>query len=229
MCLLPTDYTCVPFTEESNCDLYVTPSPLLSAISPGEVFLRKNCGRWASRCGWIFPMIPSRKTERGKRLTCRKTGARRRFPAGAWARGLIINAVRALSPLYLKQNADCDLNILCGNNEALFDSVEAEFAKNGQITPMHSTNKMALYLKASDVFISKPGGLSSTESAVGGRAACAHFADTGVRKPQRGVFCQGGYRRKGGKHRNRAFVGGGKAFWSREMQKKCKRQRAVIN
>ncbi len=33
---------------------------------------------------------------------------------------------------------------------------------------MHSTNKMALYLKASDVFISKPGGLSSTESAAAG-------------------------------------------------------------
>ena len=33
---------------------------------------------------------------------------------------------------------------------------------------MHSTNRMALYLKASDVFISKPGGLSSTESAAAG-------------------------------------------------------------
>ena len=60
--------------------------------------------------------------------------------------------VRALLP-YLEQNADCDLNILCGSNEALFDSVEAEFTKNGQITPMHSTNKMALYLKASDCLL----------------------------------------------------------------------------
>ena len=86
---------------------------------------------------------------------------------GSMGAGSIINAVRALLP-YLEQNANCDLNILCGSNEALFDSVEAEFAKNGQITPMHSTNKMALYLKASDVFISKPGGLSSTESAAAG-------------------------------------------------------------
>ena len=86
---------------------------------------------------------------------------------GSMGAGSIINAVRALLP-YLEQNADCDLNILCGSNEALFDSVEAEFTKNGQITPMRSTNKMALYLKASDVFISKPGGLSSTESAAAG-------------------------------------------------------------
>lgn len=125
--------------------------------------------------------------------------------------GSIINAVRALLP-YLEQNADCDLNILCGSNEALFDSVEAEFTKNGQITPMHSTNqngtvfkgKRRIYLEAGRTFI--------YGERRGGVPACAHFADTGVRKPQRGVFCQGGYRRKGGKHRNRAFVGGGKAF-----------------
>lgn len=86
---------------------------------------------------------------------------------GSMGAGAIINAVRALLP-YLEQNANCDLNILCGSNETLFDSVETEFTKNRQITPMHSTNKMALYLKASDVFISKPGGLSSTESAAAG-------------------------------------------------------------
>lgn len=28
---IATDYTCIPFTEESDCDLYVTPSPLLSS------------------------------------------------------------------------------------------------------------------------------------------------------------------------------------------------------
>ena len=125
--------------------------------------------------------------------------------------GSIINAVRALLP-YLKQNANCDLNILCGSNEALFDSVETEFAKNGQITSMRSTNKMALYLKASDVFISKPGGLSSTESAAAGVPLVHISPIPGCESRNAEFFCQGGYRRKCGKHRNRAFVGGGKAF-----------------
>lgn len=61
---------------------------------------------------------------------------------GSMGAGSIINAVRALLP-YLEQNADCDLNILCGSNEALFDSVEAEFTKNGQITPSTARTKMA--------------------------------------------------------------------------------------
>ena len=83
--------------------------------------------------------------------------------------------------------------------------------QNGQITPMRSTNKMALYLKASDVFISKPGGLSSTESAAAG-VPLVHISPIPGAKAATRSFCQGGYRRKGGKHRNRAFVGGGKAF-----------------
>lgn len=33
---IATDYTCVPFTEESDCDLYVTPSPLLSSDFTGR-------------------------------------------------------------------------------------------------------------------------------------------------------------------------------------------------
>ena len=38
---------------------------------------------------------------------------------GSMGAGSIINAARALLP-YLEQNANCDLNILCGSNEALF-------------------------------------------------------------------------------------------------------------
>ena len=33
---IATDYTCVPFTEESDCDLYVTPSPLLGSDFTGR-------------------------------------------------------------------------------------------------------------------------------------------------------------------------------------------------
>lgn len=203
---IATDYTCIPFTEESDCDLYVTPSPLLSSDFTGRGIPAEKLRPLGIPVRLDFSDDTITKDRAREALNLPKDRRTLLLSGGSMGAGSIINAVRALLP-YLEQNVDCDLNILCGSNEALFDSVEAEFAKNGQITPMRSTNKMALYLKASDVFISKPGGLSSTES-----AACAHFADTGVRKPQRGVFCQGGYRRKCGKHRNRAFVGGGKAF-----------------
>ena len=184
---IATDYTCIPFTEESDCDLYVTPSPLLSSDFTGRGIPAEKLRPLGIPVRLDFSDDTITKDRAREALNLPKDRRTLLLSGGSMGAGSIINAVRALLP-YLEQNADCDLNILCGSNEALFDSVEAEFAKNGQITPMRSTNKMALYLKASDVFISKPGGLSSTESAAAG-AACAHFADTGVRKPQRGVFC----------------------------------------
>lgn len=164
---IATDYTCVPFTEESDCDLYVTPSPLLSSDFTGRGIPAEKLRPLGIPVRLDFSDDTITKDRAREALNLPKDRRTLLLSGGSMGAGSIINAVRALLP-YLEQNADCDLNILCGSNEALFDSVEAEFANNGQITPMHSTNKMALYLKASDVFISKPGGLSSTESAAAG-------------------------------------------------------------
>lgn len=164
---IATDYTCVPFTEESDCDLYVTPSPLLSSDFTGRGIPAEKLRPLGIPVRLDFSDDTITKDRAREALNLPKDRRTLLLSGGSMGAGSIINAVRALLP-YLEQNADCDLNILCGSNETLFDSVETEFAKNGQITPMHSTNKMALYLKASDVFISKPGGLSSTESAAAG-------------------------------------------------------------
>lgn len=164
---IATDYTCIPFTEESDCDLYVTPSPLLSSDFTGRGIPAEKLRPLGIPVRLDFSDDTITKDRAREALNLPKDRRTLLLSGGSMGAGSIINAVRTLLP-YLEQNADCDLNILCGSNEALFDSVEAEFAKNGQITPMHSTDKMALYLKASDVFISKPGGLSSTESAAAG-------------------------------------------------------------
>ena len=147
--------------------MYVTPSPLLSSDFTGRGIPAEKLRPLGIPVRLDFSDDTITKDRAREALNLPKDRRTLLLSGGSMGAGSIINAVRALLP-YLEQNADCDLNILCGSNEALFDSVEAEFANNGQITPMHSTNKMALYLKASDVFISKPGGLSSTESAAAG-------------------------------------------------------------
>ena len=164
---IATDYTCIPFTEESDCDLYVTPSPLLSSDFTGRGIPAEKLRPLGIPVRLDFSDDTITKDRAREALNLPKDRRTLLLSGGSMGAGSIINAVRTLLP-YLEQNADCDLNILCGSNEALFDSMEAEFTKNRQITPMRSTDKMALYLKASDVFISKPGGLSSTESAAAG-------------------------------------------------------------
>lgn len=164
---IATDYTCIPFTEESDCDLYVTPSLLLSDDFTGRGISVEKLRPLGIPVRLDFSDDTITKESAREKLGLAKNRRTLLLSGGSMGAGSIVSAVRALLP-YLEQNADCNLNILCGSNEALFDRVEAEFAGNEQITPMHSTDKMALYLKASDVFISKPGGLSSTESAAAG-------------------------------------------------------------
>lgn len=212
---IATDYTCIPFTEESDCDLYVTPSPLLSSDFTGRGIPAEKLRPLGIPVRLDFSDDTITKDRAREALNLPKDRRTLLLSGGSMGAGSIINAVRALLP-YLKQNANCDLNILCGSNEALFDSVVAEFAENGQIhaDAQHGQNgavsegERRVYLEAGRAFVDG--------KCRGGRAAGAHFADTGVRKPQRSVFRQRGHRHKGGKRGNGAFGGGGEAFGAGE-------------
>lgn len=56
---------------------------------------------------------------------------------------------------------------LCGRNQKLYDKIAHRYADE-RIRPVSFTDKVNLYMAASDVLVSKPGGLSTTEAAVVG-------------------------------------------------------------
>ena len=58
--------------------------------------------------------------------------------------------------------------VICGNNERLYQSLKRECRDDENFRVLRKTDRMADYMKAADVFITKPGGLSSTEAAVSG-------------------------------------------------------------
>lgn len=60
------------------------------------------------------------------------------------------------------------LIVICGSNSRLYEQLSEKYAHDSQIIPIKRTSRMAWYLKACSVFITKPGGLSSTEAAVSG-------------------------------------------------------------
>lgn len=57
----------------------------------------------------------------------------------------------------------CKLIMVCGNNQQLYSRLQKRYAD--KIELVGYTDKMPLYLKAGSIFITKPGGLSSTEAA----------------------------------------------------------------
>ena len=58
--------------------------------------------------------------------------------------------------------------VICGTNQKLYDCLYDKYAD--KLLLLHHTDQIAAYMKACDLVISKPGGLSSTEAAVCGTA-----------------------------------------------------------
>lgn len=161
-----TDYTCIPFTEESECDYYVIPSPeLVNEYTQRGIPSDK-----------LLPYgIPVRKEFES---TITQEDAKRQLgldpkrqylllSGGSIGAGSIRIAIRILEA-HLRTHPNKTLIVLCGNHKRLYEILQRRYQRNPQVHLLKSTPKMALYMRACDLFISKPGGLSSTESAVSG-------------------------------------------------------------
>ena len=63
-----------------------------------------------------------------------------------------------------KKSVNRKIVVVCGNNRELYDRLKKRYGR--QIIVVGHTDCMADYMRACDLYITKPGGLSSTEAAV---------------------------------------------------------------
>lgn len=161
-----TDYTCIPFWEETDCDYYVVPD----AESEKE-FIARGIPEKKIR---VFGIPVSRKcNEKMEREEARaKLGLDKEnkyilITGGSMGAGTLTKLADCLE----KQVVDREkIIIICGNNKKLHQKLEKRYAKNSKMQILGYTDKMYLYMKACNVIFTKPGGLTSTEAAVSGIA-----------------------------------------------------------
>lgn len=186
-----TDYVCIPFTEETDCDYYVV---------PGERHL-KDFTRWKLPKEKLLPYgipvarafdkaVTKREARRELGLSTDEDKKYILLTGGSIGAGDIHRNIRILLNRLKKMRIDGKLIVVCGNNERLYRQLEKEYVASdswkqklrkyakkraslsnewddeGRVILLGRTKKMALYMRACDIFISKPGGLSSTEAAV---------------------------------------------------------------
>ena len=160
-----TDYTCVPFTEETDCDAYCSPSPDLNdeyikmGVPEDRIYHTGIPVKRAFKEG-------ASKQEARKALGLDPDSEYIILSGGSMGAGKIRTAIRVLERRL--EAEDKRLIVLCGNNGGLYSSLSGSYAQNGRITVLRSTNDMPLYVRACDIFVGKPGGLSSTECAAAG-------------------------------------------------------------
>lgn len=159
-----TDYVCIPFTEETDCDAYIIPSPRLKTAFA-------DCGLPAEK---IYPLgIPVQSSFSQKESQAQ---LRRRLglapdkkyilaAGGSMGGGKIKKAIRILIE-EVAGSKDTELIVVCGSNQPLYEELHKNAAPN--VTVLSFTSNMAEYMKAADLFVTKPGGLSTTEAAVCG-------------------------------------------------------------
>lgn len=159
-----TDYVCVPFTEETECDAYVIPAKDLTGDFVGRGIPREK----------IYPYgIPTKsdfavrefKPDIKRRLGLDAGKQHILITGGSMGGGKIEKAITKLCDHFCGR-ANVELIVVCGSNKGLYEKLSAQ--QNTGVKVIGYTDDMASYIKASDLFITKPGGLSSTEAAVSG-------------------------------------------------------------
>lgn len=161
--LIATDYVCIPFTEETDCDAYVIPAKELT-----DEF--KSKGIPVEK---IFPLgIPVRSAfslqitmeEARKMIGLRNSNRYLLVSGGSIGAGKL---KKVIEMLYEQCGSGIKMIVICGNNRKLYKKLSKKYGNRIRI--LQNTEQMAMYLRAVDMYLTKPGGLSSTEAAVIGK------------------------------------------------------------
>ena len=156
-----TDYTCTPFWEETDIDRFFIPSEALRAEYVGKGFAKERL---------VVTGIPvsrrfAQKTEKGearRELGVAHAGRVYLCMTGSMGFGDVGDLAAGIRRL----DGDALVLVLAGSNQKLIAALESRFGADGLVRAVRYTTKVPLYMDASDVVLTKPGGLSSTEAAV---------------------------------------------------------------
>ena len=157
-----TDYTCIPFWEETNLDYYVIPH---KSLIPEYV---KRGVPAEKLLPYGIPVSQAFCKESSKEYARKKLRLPLNVPmflvmSGSMGFGKL--AVFA-AELALRCHNGEHIVIICGNNTRIKRILRKEFRFNKRVHIIGYTNHVSLFMDACDVIYTKPGGLTSTESLV---------------------------------------------------------------
>ncbi len=166
-----TDYACIPFTEETDCDAYVIPHKDLLDEFQSYGIPAQKLHPLGIPVSAAFAQAAS-QAEARRALGLEVNATYLLLSGGSMGAGVLKKAVKRL---YAQWRGRARLIVICGTNDKLYKALEKRYGGDDSVVLLHSTRQMPLYLRACDLYLTKPGGLSSTEAAVAG-VALAHLS-----------------------------------------------------
>ena len=159
-----TDYVSIPFWEETNPDFFIIPSEDLKKdfmekgikeekLLPLGIPVQRECSEDYDK--------DNVKKELGLKLDEKYV----LVLTGSMGFGNMTDLVQEL----VKKIHNCNFIISCGKNKELLEKLRKMYKNNEYVQELPFTRKLNLYIKASDVVLTKPGGLTTTEIATIGK------------------------------------------------------------
>lgn len=156
-----TDYTCIPFTEETRMDYYFIPHEDLT-----EEFVKR--GIPAEKLVPTGIPVSERFVELPEKAVCRRKlqidGNKKcvLVMTGSMGYGHVESLVERLVK---GTDEDTLLYVMGGTNERLKKSLRETYAEMPRVVVLDFTDRAQEYMAAADILFTKPGGLTSTEAA----------------------------------------------------------------
>ena len=165
-----TDYTCIPFLQETDLDYYIIPHEHLI-----EEFVEKGLPR-EKLVPIGIPVDEQKFTTRLHKHQARKELLQKHpnqimhtnghwylVMSGSMGYGNVEQLVEQLLAHIRPQDA---VICVCGRNEELLRSLQEKLGNQSQLWLMGFTDQVSMLMDAADVIFTKPGGITSTEAIV---------------------------------------------------------------
>lgn len=188
-----TDYTCSPCVKNSNLDFYFLPDESLKAE-----FVCDNI----PQTKMVFSGIPIRQVfyEKTDKTTAKQMigiqKANRHFVlmCGSMGCGPMKELVGALHKDLPKES---ELTVICGKNEKLQRQMERMYGMEKRIHIVGFVENVSLLLDSADLYLTKPGGISTSEAAIKGVPMVFINAVSGCEAYNRNFFVKRGCAKAG--------------------------------
>lgn len=159
-----TDYVCIPFWEETNPDYFIIPSEDLK-----DDFISKGIKEEKLLAYGIPVALQYReditKEKAKKELSLQTNKNYVLILTGSMGFGNCLKLLKGL----LEEIEDIIFIVSCGNNKKMLQDINNEEGFANRVIALPFTDNLGKYIKASDIVLTKPGGLTTTEVAVSNR------------------------------------------------------------
>lgn len=180
---LSTDYTCYPFVELTDVDLYFLPHGALAEDFVARGIPRERLIATGIPVRGDFLRIERDKAAAREALGLPKDAKVVFLMGGSMGCGPMEKMVKAIAK---GGGEDIRLLVSCGTNRKLLRSLQR--GKDSRITAFRYTENVPQIMAASDLFVTKPGGISITEAGVMGLPMLLLNVVGGCETPNYGFF-----------------------------------------